>query len=499
MLNFPYPYEDELTYSILARASAHFCSFSHKTWLEQTLKNRCAIATLDFPSHLDELSKLFFLDKISSEDLIYQHTLFPLFAPFITQERKDKCFDWMKGKSNGGTHLMTGWAAGRLPQPQSIRYCPICISEQTNSLGEAYWQRIHQVTGLVTCNKHNCMLEDVSNFNHKRHRHEYYRASTVNQTQKPRLSCNEFDKRLTPFIQTLLNSSERSSPKYQQWTRYYHDLIHQSHCEKGQYCCFEAVMEKVLGYWSEAWLQQYNLWPIDTNCSWLHGITRKHRNSFSYLEHIVVLHALHEGQWDINDVLCEVAEIKEPKALVQKPPSQKTSQAVIRKAKCKWLKVVKKLGTKIARTSKAGGLYMWLYRNQHNWLIRLNKRYQRPIDNSTNRVNWRQRDVSSTKLLIKIRNQTESDLTLPRHSKLWFLQQLPNKATIEKNLSKLPVTSSFLNAYQETVTEYQIRRLARAMIYESNLPSWQLIRSAGLSEERMTDVTRKFCKSHGLI
>ena len=153
----------------------------------------------------------------------------------------------------------------------------------------------------------------------------------------------------------------------------------------------------------------------------------------------------------------------------------------------------------LARINDGGSLYMRLYRNQHNWLMKLNKRYQRAIDNSTHRVNWRRRDITSTRLLIKIRNQTESDITLPRHSKLWFLQQLPNKATIEKNLSKLPLTSRFLNAYQETVTEYQIRRLVRAMIYESNLPSWQLLRSAGLSEERMTDVTRKFCESHGLI
>jgi hypothetical protein len=283
------------------------------------------------------------------------------------------------------------------------------------------------------------------------------------------------------------------------WTQYYHDLIQQAHCGKGKYCCFEAVQEKVLRYWSKNWLEQYNLCPLDTHNSWLHGITRKHRKSFSYLEHIVALHALHNGQWDINDVLCEVSEIKVTKTLIQIAPIQKTSLAVIRKAKCKWLKLVKKVGTKIARTSKAGGLYMWLYRNQHEWLVRLNKRYHRPIDNSTNRVNWRRRDITSKKLLIRIRNQTESDLSLPRHSKLWFLKQLPNKATIEKNLSKLPLTTRFLNAYQETVTEYQIRRLVRIMIYKSNLPSWQLLRCAGLSEERMTDVTRKFCESHGLI
>jgi len=499
MLNFPYPYEDELTYSVLARASEHFCSFSHKTWLEQTLKNRCAIATLDFPSHLDELAKLFFLDGITSEQLIYQHTLFPLFSSFIPEARKAKCIDWMKEKSNGGTHLMSGWAAGRLPKFKAIRYCPMCISEQVDSHGEAYWQRLHQVVGIETCAKHHCFLENVSDFNHKRHRHEYYRASTVNQIQLPRLACDDFDLRLTHTIKALLNRADKPSSSYEQWTSYYRDLIQQSHCGKGQYCCFDAIKEKVLYYWPEAWLKQYKLWPLDSSNSWLHGITRKHRKSFSYLEHIVALHALHDGQLNIDDVLEDVNSIKciHRKSLVKS--STHSVQPSMRNVKAKWLQLVKVLGTKVARMNSGGGLYMQLYRHQHDWLMKLNQRYQRPIDNATNRVNWCQRDIDSTKMLIRIRNQAEHDLFLPLQSKLWFMQQLPNKASVEKNLDKLPLTNKFLTTYQETVTEYQVRRITRVLVNEPMLPPWQLIRYAGLSEKRVTDLTRKLCESHGFI
>ncbi|MCL1068001.1 TnsD family transposase [Shewanella olleyana] len=499
MLNFPYPYEDELTYSILARASAHFCSFSHKTWLELTLKNRCAIATIDFPSHLDELTKLFFLGGISSELLIYQHTLFPLCSPFIPLARKVKCIDWMKAKSNGGTHLMSGWAASRLPKLQLIRYCPMCISEQIDSYGEAYWVRMHQVIGLVSCTKHNCLLEEVSQFNHKRHRHEYYPATTVNLMMPPRLGYDEFDQRLSLPIQSLLNRGSHPSPSYKQWTSYYRHLIQQSQCTKGKYCSFEAVKEKVLHYWPEAWLKQYNLWPLDSSNSWLHCITRKHRKSFSYLEHIVILHALYDGSWEIEDVLEDVGSIKNIHTPQLDHEIVLNTQLNIRELKAKWLQLVKVLGTKVARATSGGGLYMQLYRNQHSWLMKLNKRYRRPIDNMTNRVNWHQRDIETTKRLIKARDQVEQDLLLPRQSKLWFMQQLPNKAAIEKNLHKLPITNKFLNVYQETVSEYQIRRITRVLTYEQSLPFWMLIKHAGLSEERMTDITRKLCELHGFV
>ncbi|NMP16234.1 TnsD family Tn7-like transposition protein [Thalassotalea sp. Y01] len=496
MINFPSPLPDELLYSVLARARVKYLIRSPKALIQRALFSRGVIASLNFPSHISALTK-HYLDH-DKQSLIYGHTLFPLYAPFIREDTKHKCLNQLYEKSDGTPHLASGYAASRLPKQRSIRYCQICIEEQRERLGEAYWQRIHQIVGITTCVKHNCTLEEVSNFDIKRHRHEYLPASSVSPVSKPTIIYDEISHRVTPFVEALLNTGERISPSHQQWTQYYRELIQKSHCCKGQYCSFELVIEKVLYYWPVAWLNRYNLWPLDTSSSWLHGITRKHRKSFSYLEHIIILHALHEGQWNIESELADIGSQKVIQHHVIKKPLA-IPLVHYRQLKMKWLKLVKAVGTKRARNSCAGGLYMQLYRNQHDWLMKINKRYQRPINNMTNRVNWRQRDIDSTKYLIKVRNKAECDLSLPRLSKLWFLQQLPNKASIEKNLNKLPLTLHFLNAYQETVTEYQVRRIARTLLQEGPLPSWVLLRRAGLSEERMTSVTRKLCESHGFI
>lgn len=491
MLNFPYPYEDELVYSVLARASAHFCSFSHKGWLELTLKNRCAIATIEFPSHLDELAKLFFLGQISATQLIYQNTLFPLYAPFIPEAKRNACIEWMRGKANGGPHLATGWAASRIPKINTIRYCPMCLNEQK----ESYWQRKHQVVGLSTCEKHNCHLESLDHFNHKRHRHEFYPASRHLQSFAITLEKNVIDERLDSVIQTLLERPELPSASFLQWTNFYHHLIEDCRCNKGKYCCYEALKERVLAKWPKSWLLDNNLFDFSNENSWLHCISRKHRKSFSYLEHIVLLTSLYDHPLDINEVLHEVSEEREISKCSQ--PSQavlQPSEATDR-AKSNWLTSVIKIGAKLSR-KRLGGLYMWLYRNHHDWLVNVNQRYKRDINNKTHRVCWDARDLSTVKQLISIRNEAELDINLPRQSKLWFIQQLNNKAAVEKKLAKLPLTSMFLERYQETVEEYQIRRLTRTLLeYSPRQPAeWRLLRESGLSEERITAQAKEFIK-----
>ena len=83
-----------------------------------------------------------------------------------------------------------------------------------------------------------------------------------------------------------------------------------------------------------------------------------------------------------------------------------------------------------------------------------------------------------------------------RPTKLWFIQQLHNKATVEKKQAKLPLTSMFLERYQETIEEYQIRRLTRTILeYSPRKPAeWRLLRESGLSEERITAQAKEFIK-----
>jgi hypothetical protein len=97
--------------------------------------------------------------------------------------------------------------------------------------------------------------------------------------------------------------------------------------------------------------------------------------------------------------------------------------------------------------------------------------------------------------LIRVRNDSETDLYLPRQSKQWFIHHLQSQSCVEKNKIKLPLTYLFLERYQETVPEYQIRRLTRACIHSDDvLPRWQLLRQAGLSDDRISDLAKSFLR-----
>jgi hypothetical protein len=495
MVNFPSPLPDELIYSLLARARVKYCEVSPKQLLDKVFGSRSVISSLHFPSNIQPLVTHHLSSSLSTTELVHSHTLFPLYAPFMPDKRRLECLDAMHDKSFGQPYLATGFAASRIPNLKNIRYCPHCMSEQIDENGEPYWQRIHQVVGLESCARHNTMLEVATYCQSREHRHEYFPASNFLCTAKPRREQCEYDDRLSQPIYELLNRVESPSPSYMQWTQYYQELIKLNNCNKGKYADYETIKERVLSRWPIEWLKQYNLHQLDGQSSWLHGMTRKHRKSFSYLEHIVMLGSLHNGKWSINEVIEEALLIIVEKPVKTAVKYKEIIDKNIRANKLFWLNKVKEVGAKKARKT-AGGTYMQLYRRHRDWLLNINKRYQWPIEYENTRVDWQKRDKSFVKQLIHIRNRNESDLSLPWLSRKWYINQLPTPSSIERRLVKLPLTNKFINRYAETITEYQVRRIAKVTIENDvmNIPLWVLLRKAGLSKERMTKTTEKLMR-----
>lgn len=500
MYNFPRPYKDELVYSMLARARVKHCITSPKQLIQSATSSRSTISSVQFPCRADKLVTNNLSVHMSSEQMIMEHTLFPLYAPFITQYRNEKCKQSMRALSHGMPYLGTGYNASRLPKLRGLRYCPDCIAEQIEEHGEPYWIRTHQVAGLNTCIKHRAKLEGVEMGYGTQHRHEYFPAFPNFLKQHSEPASDADASFLTPKIVELLNSQFLHVPTYEQWTNYYRELLSTANFTNGRRTKYKELKERVKSRWSSAWLCGCNLDKFETETSWLHGISRKHRKSFSYLEHIVFLSALFEKSWSIKEVIEDVAQSpKLGSAQVFVPiGSEQSCKDKVTVYRVRWMEKLELLGTKLARKSGLGGIYAWLYKNDKRWLLTVNAQHKRPIDNQTYRVNWRQRDRAFVRQLVKVRDNTIASLHLPRQSKQWFIHQLEWQSCVEKNKDKLPLTYSFLERYQETVPEYQIRRLTRAYIYaDDNLPRWQLLRRAGLSDERISDLANTFLKVVG--
>ena len=158
MLNFPVPYAEELLYSTIARAGVRQGLISPKQLLDEVFGSRNVIATIDLPNHLATISR-WLPHKFTPEKLIYDHTLFPLYAPFVPEARRLQYIKWLYTGTQGAVHLALGVVASRIKTPRFIRYCPGCITTQREQYGEYFWLREWQVAGIESCLEHGELID----------------------------------------------------------------------------------------------------------------------------------------------------------------------------------------------------------------------------------------------------------------------------------------------------------------------------------------------------
>lgn len=350
MLNFPVPYPDELIYSLVARVGIHLGLTSPKQLLDEVFANRHVIATVDLPNHLAPLIQL--LPESMGLDvacLAYRHPLFPLYAPFTTEERRRHCLEQMAGDSQGAIHLILGVAASRIKQSRALRYCPQCLQNQRSGHGEYYWQRQWQVMGADCCLVHGGLLE-ANIERHAYHRHQFVAASPLVCPLLPQPLADARAIRITRQVISLLQRQPDTSPSFSQWSAFYHQLANLVGCAKGRYVKQETIHELVMARWPADWLEQHGLMLNNDSGNWLQAIFRKHRKSFSYLEHIVVLDSLLPESWDMATVLDEVQSIPtDIYAFDPCPPDEKNGQSVEYRAR--WQQLLENHGVKQARLS----------------------------------------------------------------------------------------------------------------------------------------------------
>ena len=286
------------------------------------------------------------------------------------------------------------------------------------------------------------------------------------------------------------------SPSYEQWTMFYYELARQNDCIRGQnQILHERILERITIRWSKKFLEQYCLADLTSETSWLNNIFRKHRQSFSYLEHIIAIEALINREWPFAEILNQVRSFRKINQNNHMDVHNNHITGLTIKNRENWLSLIKKNGVKPARLLNAA-LYAWLYRNDKHWLLETNQGFHQKYIPQGTKVDWHSRDLSFVKQLIKLNNDLLWDLDNPRRSAKWWMKQTSHVSTIEKNLDMLPLTKLFLEKYSEDIGTYQIRRLTKTFIEMKTkaevLPRWRILRKAGLSDERMVSEAARF-------
>lgn len=157
---FPTPYEDELLYSLIARYHFLIGNSDYKDTLMEVFGSRNKIPSVHFPTNIGYLCAQFNKKTdFTLERLVYNHTLFPLYSPFLPKERAVRIFDVIIWGTKSNIQAMTGMMAGSVCSTEGLLYCPICADNDFKDNGEMYFRRSHNVQGVLVCYKHGCLLK----------------------------------------------------------------------------------------------------------------------------------------------------------------------------------------------------------------------------------------------------------------------------------------------------------------------------------------------------
>ncbi|WP_202906410.1 TnsD family Tn7-like transposition protein [Morganella psychrotolerans] len=280
----------------------------------------------------------------------------------------------------------------------------------------------------------------------------------------------------------------QQSPTKHQWSLFYNHLAHDFGCGKGRK---QVDHEKIADLVTNKVAISQLAIDLGRDTNWLRTIFRCHRKAFSYLQHLTVWSAFIPGM-SVSEIIKEVKTKEKTSVIAPKSYVQVGAKLCEEKRK-RWKILISTMPIKTARSFSGGGaLYAWLYRNDRNWLLAFNRVNHSQLVVRKKKVDWRSRDRVLTKQLLSVIERLDSVIEGPRRSQNFLLKQLEDYGTVSKKLNLLPLLSCTLNRYQESIFEFQARRLATTVIKTKQtgegMNRWQLMRSASLSKERILPI-----------
>jgi hypothetical protein len=157
---FPSIYKDELLYSAFGRYYKDTGENSTKAvFLELYGNCNNTVSVVDFPSHLNSFHEQFGIsDYYSTDDIISNFTMLPLYYPFLDTARQIYATENMKGHNGKGLYMKLGVMASNLKGLNHMKFCPECIRDDMLQYKVPYWHRSHNLEGVKVCYKHHILL-----------------------------------------------------------------------------------------------------------------------------------------------------------------------------------------------------------------------------------------------------------------------------------------------------------------------------------------------------
>ena len=157
---FPSPYPDELFYSVLCRYYLSSGIKEHYLVKKQLFGTKAGVkmATLYPNAAVHAVLSRLPEGVFDGHNVILRHTPFAYYTRmYPATEREALVNDLLQGRGKTPTHLWRTFPK----EDYALRYCPLCIQEDTQIYGEPYYHVEHQIPLSSVCVRHKCRLKQI--------------------------------------------------------------------------------------------------------------------------------------------------------------------------------------------------------------------------------------------------------------------------------------------------------------------------------------------------
>lgn len=153
--------QGETLYSWCARYHRISGSLSAITTSLRLFGSKTGGFVVDFPGRIGHFSEVTASILGSPDQLIRNHTLYPLYAAFRPQETMVIVQNLMQGNNVERVKFILGLPASRAATSHPLKFCPTCTHEELIEHGIAKWWRDHQWPSAWICPRHQTPLHYI--------------------------------------------------------------------------------------------------------------------------------------------------------------------------------------------------------------------------------------------------------------------------------------------------------------------------------------------------
>lgn len=151
---------DECIYSVCCRQHILWGNQSPEDTLDLLFGSRDKKFTHDFPSNLNLLTDFAKLVWGTSDEIISEHTIAPIFFPFQSSNHVKELKQALMGPHIGSMKYRLGLITGRFGGAHPLKACVKCMAADRSAMGVTYWHLSHQIPGVTTCPVHGVLLSE---------------------------------------------------------------------------------------------------------------------------------------------------------------------------------------------------------------------------------------------------------------------------------------------------------------------------------------------------